>query len=120
MLKKIIFLQRSFCRKKGKGFVPCTCPRCDKFLVNSREKKLHNFIRHYNDGKTLHFENRPVFVSRIAGVVVYTINYESHNEFYNFFDPVKLIKKKINVFIHKFVPKGKKVQINCTFYIINF
>ena len=95
MLKKIIFLQRSFCRKKDKGFVPCTCPRCDKFLVNSREKKLHNFIRHYNDGETLHFENRPVFVSRFAGVVVYTINYESHNEFYNFFDPVKLIKKKL-------------------------
>lgn len=73
MLKKIIFLQISFHRKKRQRFfVPGTCPRYDKLLVSSR-KKLYNFIRDYNDGETLPFENRPI-VPRFADVVVFTIN----------------------------------------------
>ena len=32
------------------------CLRCDKFLVTVKQKPVHNFLKHYEDGKTIHLK----------------------------------------------------------------
>ena len=31
------------------------CLRCDEFLVTYKHKAVHNFLKHYDDGKTIPF-----------------------------------------------------------------
>lgn len=114
------FYKDLFVEKKDKGFILSLWPRCDQFLESARERKIHNFIRYYVDGKSLPFKNKPVIVSRFVGLVVYIITYEAYKNFCNYFDSVDVIKKLFNVFKQRFVPFGKKVQIKFNFSIINF
>ena len=106
--------------KRRKKFIPSVCTRCDKFLVRNKKKKIHSFLKHDDDEKTLFFENRPVIESKHDALVVHTNNCKHYKGFCNFFDPVDVIKKIFNVFNKRFVLIGKEVQIKCTFSIIDF
>ena len=35
------------------------CLRFDKFLVTEKQKAFHNFLKHYEYGKTISFEEKP-------------------------------------------------------------
>ena len=62
------------------------CFRCERFLLGSRDRKIRKFFHHYPLGGTLPFENRPVNISRIDGIIIYSISFDQHQISYNFFD----------------------------------
>ena len=67
--KKIYYFCTDLFVKDKRRFVPTNCLSCDRFLINSKDRKLHNFLKHYKQDGALSFENRPVNISRVEGLV---------------------------------------------------
>ena len=90
------------------------------FLVNNTDNKGRNFLKHYQQGGVLPFENRPINITRFDGLSVYSISFDEHQRFYSFYDSDDPVQNHLNVFKLRFVPTGKEVRIKCTFSIVNF
>ena len=74
------------------------CFRCERFLLGSRDRKIRKCFHHYPLGGTLPFENRPVNISRIDGIIIYSISFDQHQISYNFFDSDDIIEHFLNFF----------------------
>ena len=48
------FFQKLF-QSNNKAFLK-TCIRCNQFLAAQKEKAVHDFLKHYNEGKSIPFE----------------------------------------------------------------
>ena len=62
------------------------CLRCDKFLVTEKQKAVHNFLKHYEDGKTIPFEEKPLDVLKLPALMIYSIEFRKHQNFYDFYN----------------------------------
>ena len=60
------------------------CIRCDEFLTTDKHKAVHNFLKHYEDGKSIPFEEKPVDILRLPTLTIYSIEYSKYKDFYNF------------------------------------
>ena len=47
------------------------CSRCDKFVVNDEQKAVHNFFQHYDDGKTMPFEEKTIDILKLPALTIY-------------------------------------------------
>ena len=97
-----------------RSFAPSNCFGLDRFLLESRDKKIHNFLDHQL-GDALSFENKPINISRLDGIIIYSISFDEHQRFYNFFHSDDTIESFLNVFRHIFFSMCKKVHVKCTF-----
>ena len=52
------FFQKLFQTNKNKAFLK-NCIRCDQFLTTKKEKVIHDFLKHYNEGKDIPFKKNP-------------------------------------------------------------
>ena len=52
------FFQKLF-QSDNKAFLK-NCIRCNQFLATRKEKAIHDFLNHYNDGKSIPFEEKPL------------------------------------------------------------
>ena len=59
----------------------CCCLGCDKFLVTEKQKTVHNFLKHYEDDKTIPFEEKLLDVLRLALLTIYSIEFRKHQNF---------------------------------------
>ena len=62
------------------------CLRCDKFLVTEKQKTVHNFLIHYEHGKTIPFEEKPLDLLKLPSLTIYSIEFKKHqnvSDFYN-------------------------------------
>ena len=62
------------------------CVRCDEFLTTDKHKAVHNFLKHYEDGKSIPFEEKPVDILRLPALTIYSIEYSKYKDFYNFYN----------------------------------
>ena len=53
------------------------CLRCDEFLVTDKHEAVHNFLKHYEDGKSIPFEQKPLNILKLPGLTIYSINIRS-------------------------------------------
>ena len=67
------------------------CFRCNKFLTTKNHKNLHNFLKHYADGKTNPFKDKPKEIKEIGDQKSYGISYNKHGEFYDFSNSDELV-----------------------------
>ena len=51
------------------------CVRCSKFLTTEKYKSIHNFLKHYDEGKSVPFEEKPIDIVRIHGLTIYSIDF---------------------------------------------
>ena len=51
------------------------CVRCNKFLTTQKEKAVHDFLKHYDKGKNVPFEERPLDILRYSGLKIYSIEF---------------------------------------------
>ena len=58
------------------------CLGCDKFLVTEKQKTVHNFLKHYEDDKTIPFEEKLLDVLRLALLTIYSIEFRKHQNFW--------------------------------------
>ena len=56
--KNNCFFQKLF-QTKNKTLLT-NCLKCNEFLATEKQKVVHNFLKHYDDGKTIPFEEKPL------------------------------------------------------------
>ena len=54
------------------------CLRCDEFFVTDKHKAVHNFVKHYDDGKTIPFEEKPLDILKLPALTIYSIEFRKH------------------------------------------
>lgn len=93
--------------------------RCNDFLTTKFHKNIHNFLKHYTDGKTKPFDNKAVEIKQIGSIITYEITVgNKHNQHYNFSNS----KKAVNDFLLNVKSKFRandNVVIKCGFFIEN-
>ena len=94
------------------------CVRCDEFLTTDKHKSVHNFLQHYDEGKNIPFEDKPIDILRFNGLTIYSVEFQKHKDFYNFFNSEEVVDDFLRNVKYKFKPGGKK-WIKCSFTIEN-
>ena len=56
------FFQKLF-QAKNKSLLT-NCVRCNEFLTTEKHKAVHDFLRHYDDGKSIPFEEKPLDIKK--------------------------------------------------------
>ena len=77
------FFQKLF-QIKNKSLLK-QCVRCSEFLTTEKHKSIHNFLKHYEEGKIVSFEGKPTDIVRFRGLAIYSIEFQKHKDFYDFF-----------------------------------
>ena len=62
------------------------CIRCDKFLITNKHKAVYNLLKHYEHGKSIPFEEKPVDILRLPALTIYSIEYSKYKDFHNFYN----------------------------------
>ena len=66
MLTKIIAFFQKLCQSKNKSLLK-HCVRCNEFLTTEKHKSVHKFLKLYDEGKSIPFEDKPIVISRFPG-----------------------------------------------------
>ena len=110
------FFQKLF-QSKNKSFLK-HCVRWNEFLTTDKHKSVHIFLKHYDEGKDIPFEDKPIEILRFPGLTIYLIEFKKHKDFYDFFNSEKVVDDFLRNVKNKFKPGGKK-RIKCSFAIEN-
>ena len=49
--------------------------RCSEFLTTEKHKSIHNFLKDYEEGKSVPFEDKPIDIVRFHGMAIYSIEF---------------------------------------------
>ena len=98
--------------KDNKAFLR-NCIRCDEFLTTKKEKAAHDFIKHYDDGKEIPFEEKPLDIIKLPALTIYKIEFKKYKNQYSFFNAEKCVCDFL-----KNVQNNKK-WFKCSFMIEN-
>ena len=111
------FFQKLF-QSDNKAFVK-NCIICNQFLATQREKAIHDFLNHCNDGKSILFEEKPLdIIIRYPALAIYQIEFKKYNSFYPFFNSEKCVEEFLQNVKYKFHATSKK-WFKCSFIIKN-
>ena len=94
------------------------CIRCDEFLTTDKHKAVHNFLKHYEDGKSIPFEEKPVDILRLPALTIYSIECSKYKDFYNFHHSEDCVDDFLRNVKYRF-KSGSKKWIKCSFTIEN-
>ena len=81
------------------------CIRCNQFLATRKEKAIQDFLKHYNDGKSIPFEEKPLDIIRCPSLTIYQIEFKKYNSFYRFFNSEKCVEEFLQNVKYKFTPQ---------------
>ena len=115
MTRIIAFFQKLFQTKKNKILLK-NCARCGEFLSSAEHKANHDFLKHYEDGKDIPFEEKPLDVSKFLDLLIYSIEFQKHSDFYNFYNFDKCVENFFKNVQYKFQSNHKN-SFKCSFYI---
>ena len=76
--------------KDNKEFLK-NCIRCNEFLATKKDKAVHDFLKHYNDGKNIPFEERPLDIIKYPALTIYQIEFKKHKNLYSFYNSEKYV-----------------------------
>ena len=62
------------------------CLRCDEFLESEKQKAAPNLLKHYEDGKTISFEDKLLDILRLPALTIYSIEFRKQLNFYDFYN----------------------------------
>ena len=111
------FFQKLFQRSK-KGSIFRKCLRFGDFLSTESFKVKHYFLKHYDDGQNIPFENEPLEIIRTNNVTKYEISVNKYRDYYNFEDTQQVIDDFLRNVRPRFRPKGE-VLLKSGFLIEN-
>ena len=63
------FFQKLFQIKNNKSILK-QCVRCSEFLTTEKHKSIHNFLKHYEEGKNVPFEKKPIDIVKLHGLTM--------------------------------------------------
>ena len=88
------------------------------FLTSEKHKATHDFLKHYEDGKNIPFEEKLLDILKFSGLTIYSIDFQKHSEFYDFYNSGKRADDFLNNVKYKF-NSNEKNSFKCSFYIEN-
>ena len=94
------------------------CFICDEFLVTDKHKAVHNFLKHYEDGKVMPFEEKPLNILKLHGLTIYSIDFRSTKIFMTSIIQRCVLINFLRTVKYSFKP-GSKKWIKCSFLIEN-
>ena len=94
------------------------CLRCDEFLVNDEQKSVNNFLKYYEDGKTIQFEEKPLDILKLPALTIYSIEFRKHQNFYDFYNSELCVDDFLRNVKYRF-KAGSRKWFNCSFTIEN-
>ena len=65
--------------------------RCNEFLTTEKHKAVHDFLRHYDDGKSIPLKEKPLDILRYPALTIYSIEFQKHSNFYSFYNSEKCV-----------------------------
>ena len=110
------FFQKLF-QTKNKVLLK-NCVRCSEFLTTEKHKATHDFLEHYKEGNDIPFEEKPLDISKFPNLLIYSIEFQKHSDFYNFYNPDKCVDDFLKNVQYRFKPNHKN-WFQCSFYIEN-
>ena len=90
------FYQNLIALGKNNNYLFQKCLRCPEFLPTTKFKAVHEFVKHYNDGNQELAENKPINIEDNKLFTKYSIGIKKFGEFYDFYDPQKVISDFLN------------------------
>ena len=81
--------------------------RCSKFLSTEKHKATHDFLEHYDSGTNIPFEEKPLDILKFPGLTIYSIDFQKHHDFYNFYNSEKCVDDFLKNVNYEFVPTQK-------------
>ena len=97
------------------------CFKCNEFLPTLKYKKYHNFLKHYQDGKDIEFEEKPISIVGIgSNIKKYEIKFSEHSDFYDFYDAEKIVDEFLTNVSKKIKRSNEYFLIRGGFSIENF
>ena len=100
------FFQKVF--KPGKkGSIFLKCFRCGDFLSTKDFKIKHDFLKPYDDGQNIPFEDKPVEIKKAGAIASYEISANKYRDYYNFDNAVQVVGNFLRNVRSKFKPKGE-------------
>ena len=97
------------------------CIECSIVFSNSRKKKNHMFLKHYKQqiSGSKNNVNAPLSILRRDIITYYSVNFDQHKSFYNFYSS-DMIKDFFNNVNHTFKPsKNIKYKFQVYFELVN-
>ena len=94
------------------------CVRFGEFLTTDKHEAVHNFLNHYEDGKSIPFEEKPFDILRLPALTIYPIEYSKYKHFYNFYNSEDCVCDFLRNAKYRF-RSGSKKWIKCSFMIEN-
>ena len=90
----------------------------NEFLATEKQKAVHDFLKHYDKGKNIPFEEKLLDIVRYPGLAIYYIEFKKHSSFYNFYDSEKFVDFFLRNVKYRF-KSTKKKWFKCSFNIEN-
>ena len=103
--------------KDNKAFLR-NCIRCGEFLITKKEKAAHDFIKHYDNGKEIPFEGKPLDIIKLPALTIYKIEFKKYKNQYSFFNAEKCVDDFLKNIQNRFRVTNKK-WFKCSFTIEN-
>ena len=72
LIEIVVFFQKLFQIKTNKSILK-QCVRCSEFLTIEMHKSIHNFLKNYEEGKSVPFEEKPTVIAKFHGLTIYFI-----------------------------------------------
>ena len=94
------------------------CLRCNDLLATSDYKKKHDFLKHYDEGNTDLFEDKPVDVEKTANLLRFEITVNKYCKYYDFTNSEEVVDDFLKNVRSRFKPSGLKL-IKCSSVIEN-
>ena len=94
------------------------CLRCDDFLTTSNYKVKHDFLKHYEEGRDIVFEEKPLDIIKTNSILKYEITINKFGEYYDFENAEEVADEFLKNVRSKYKPPGS-VLIKCGFVIEN-
>ena len=94
------------------------CITCDEFLTTDKHKAVHNFLKHYEDGKSISFEEKPIDILKLPALTISSAEYSKHKDLYNFYNSEVCVDYFLRDVKYRF-KSGSKKGIKCLLTIEN-
>ena len=86
--------------------------------MTDKHKAVHDFLRHCDDVKSIPFEEKPLDILRSPALTIYSIEFQKHSDFYNFYNSEKCVDDFLKHVKYGFKSSNKK-WFKCSFNIEN-
>ena len=95
------FFQKLFQIKNSKSILK-QCVRCSEFLTTEKHKSIPNFLKHYEEGENVPFEEKPIDIVKFHGSAIYSIEFQKHKDFDDLFNSEKCVDYFLKNIKYKF------------------